>query len=245
MPAAAYWRLNLHGTCRAAEWYLRETAGGVNAAGSATLTSSSVTSGVLANLVDGSSGTDVLLASTPAWVRAQFGAPVTVLEWGVRVPSSAGADMAALQYSDDGANWTDALPALDLRGLAAGTVVLSSTFTPLTVTRQRAGTKAAVPAYSNIQAAAVARANVRAGGVLGNYRVAGDVAIAGSPDMPVRRRTLLLREPDLTVVAETWSVATTGAFEFLNVAAGAYTVLAEDYPHTYNSVVAARVAAVP
>lgn len=58
-------------------------------------------------------------------------------------------------------------------------------------------------------------------------------------NVPLARKVWLMDEASGMVVRETWSDATTGAYEFRGVKQGVkYTVLAYDYTHTYRAVVA-------
>jgi hypothetical protein len=73
----------------------------------------------------------------------------------------------------------------------------------------------------------------------GNGRISGTVKVKGTPNYAVARRVRLFRDIDGLCVAETWSDATTGAYEFLNISmAYRYTVLAYDYVHTFRVVAA-------
>lgn len=81
-------------------------------------------------------------------------------------------------------------------------------------------------------------------GLSGLGRIAGTVKVEGTPDLPVRRRVRLVREIDGLCIAEAWSDAVTGAYEFLGVdPLQTYTILAYDGPRVY--VVAAQDAVVP
>ena len=73
-------------------------------------------------------------------------------------------------------------------------------------------------------------------GVAGRYRIAGTVAIAGTPDTPVRRRVRLFVQLTGQIVRQTWSNAASGAFEFAGLAQQPYIVLADDYTAIYNAV---------
>lgn len=69
-------------------------------------------------------------------------------------------------------------------------------------------------------------------------RVAGDVAVDGSPDLPVRRRVRLIRERDGICVGEAWSDPVTGAYDFPGVNPNErYTVIAYDGPRVYTAAV--------
>lgn len=71
-------------------------------------------------------------------------------------------------------------------------------------------------------------------------RITGTVKV--TPASPVKRRVRLHREIDGLLVSETWSDATTGAYQFddLNLALG-YTVLSYDHTAAYRAVIADRV----
>lgn len=52
----------------------------------------------------------------------------------------------------------------------------------------------------------------------------------------------LLRDRDAMLVAETWSDETTGAYLFTEIdRSTTYTVLTDDYQHSYRAVVADRI----
>lgn len=71
-------------------------------------------------------------------------------------------------------------------------------------------------------------------------RIFGTVKEKDTPsNIPVHRRVRLYRDFDGQYVAETWSDATTGEYEFANIdMAHRYTVLTYDYEHDYRAVVA-------
>lgn len=71
-------------------------------------------------------------------------------------------------------------------------------------------------------------------------RISGTVKRKADPtNVPVRRRVRLIRDRDGLLVAETWSDAVTGAYEFLWVEEWeAYTVIAYDFEHDFRAVVA-------
>lgn len=77
----------------------------------------------------------------------------------------------------------------------------------------------------------------------GNGYISGTVKVLGDPtNVPTRRRVRLLRDRDAMLVAETWSDAATGAYLFNEIDRTAtYTVLTDDYEHSYRSVVADRI----
>lgn len=78
----------------------------------------------------------------------------------------------------------------------------------------------------------------------GMGRVNGNVYIDGTPDIPVSRRVVLIRERDGLAFREVWSDKATGAYSFDKVAMGVrYTVIAYDYENNYRAVVADNVLA--
>lgn len=77
----------------------------------------------------------------------------------------------------------------------------------------------------------------------GAYRVAGTVAIDGSPVTPVSRRVRLFHRLSGRLVRETWSAAD-GTFAFERIKAGEYLVVTDDHTRTYNAVAADAVQAV-
>lgn len=74
----------------------------------------------------------------------------------------------------------------------------------------------------------------------GKGRVYGTVQIDSTPsDVPVARRVRLIRDRDGVCIRETWSNATTGAYEFTYIdERERYTVISYDYVHDYRAVVA-------
>lgn len=77
----------------------------------------------------------------------------------------------------------------------------------------------------------------------GNGYISGTVKVLGDPtNVPTRRRVRLLRDRDAMLVAETWSDETTGAYLFTEIdRSTTYTVLTDDYQHSYRAVVADRI----
>lgn len=73
----------------------------------------------------------------------------------------------------------------------------------------------------------------------GGGKISGTTKIDGTPDVPVSRRVRLYREQDGSMIAEQWSIASTGAYAFNNVSLGqTYTVITYDHLHNYRAVVA-------
>ncbi|WP_435105569.1 hypothetical protein [Arhodomonas sp. AD133] len=78
----------------------------------------------------------------------------------------------------------------------------------------------------------------------GRGRITGTVKVKQSDgtEVPVHRRVRLLERRTAILVAETWSDATTGAYEFKGVDEHRrFTVLAHDYTGEHNAVVADNV----
>jgi hypothetical protein len=73
----------------------------------------------------------------------------------------------------------------------------------------------------------------------GHFQVPGTVKAEGSPDIPLHRKVVLLREPSMLPLAATWSDPVSGAYVFNNITnAYRYTVVAFDYEHNYRAVIA-------
>lgn len=79
----------------------------------------------------------------------------------------------------------------------------------------------------------------------GSCRVAGDVAIEGTPDVPVGRRVRLLVKRTAELARETWSDPVTGTYAFDRVANQPYIVLSEDHTGVHNAAVTDSVIPVP
>lgn len=74
----------------------------------------------------------------------------------------------------------------------------------------------------------------------GYARLAGDVAVAGTPDAPVRRRVRLLLKANGQIIRQTWSDAATGAFAFDALAPVPCIVFSEDHTGNFNAVILDR-----
>ena len=73
----------------------------------------------------------------------------------------------------------------------------------------------------------------------GRGRIYGTVKIRSAPNYPVRRRVLLIAERDGRCIAERWSDAVTGDYEFANILETLrYTVAAYDYTRSLRIVLA-------
>lgn len=73
----------------------------------------------------------------------------------------------------------------------------------------------------------------------GPGRITGTVEEKATPNLPLRRRVRLHRDVDGLCVRETWSAATTGAYEFADInPTYKYTAIAYDHEHNFRSVIA-------
>ena len=78
----------------------------------------------------------------------------------------------------------------------------------------------------------------------GNGKIAGTVAVKGSPNTPVQRRVRLFDEKTGLLVREMFSDPATGAYEFLYISmAHKYTVITYDYDNNYRAVLADNISA--
>jgi hypothetical protein len=82
----------------------------------------------------------------------------------------------------------------------------------------------------------IGKQNIYFGGI---GQVSGSVKEKGTPDAPLHRKVWLIVQNSGMVIRETWSNATTGAYEFRDIRQGVpYTVIAFDYTGTYRAVIA-------
>ena len=77
----------------------------------------------------------------------------------------------------------------------------------------------------------------------GTASVTGDVGIAGSPVVLVRRQVWLHEMRTGQLAAQTWS-ATDGTFTFANIAAGKYRLISTDYTLVKEAVAGDNVTAI-
>ena len=78
----------------------------------------------------------------------------------------------------------------------------------------------------------------------GNGKIAGTVAVKGSPNTPVQRRVRLFDERTGLLVREMFSDPATGAYEFLYISMDhKYTVVSYDYANNYRAVLADNISA--
>jgi hypothetical protein len=73
----------------------------------------------------------------------------------------------------------------------------------------------------------------------GRGSIVGTVKEKGAPNMPVKRRVILVDERSMSAFAETWSDTVTGAYRFDNLdTALKFTVLSYDHTGNYRAVIA-------
>lgn len=78
----------------------------------------------------------------------------------------------------------------------------------------------------------------------GNGKIAGTVAVKGSPNTPIQRRVRLFDEKTGLLVREMFSDPATGAYEFLYISMDhKYTVVSYDYANNYRAVLADNISA--
>lgn len=244
MAAHRYWRLALLGSVvTLATVELRASVGGADVAAGASRSGT----GSVAAWFDGAAGTEAT-ASMP-WLTFDFAAPQTVAEVALRT-GAAGTGVpwgVALYWSDDASVWTLAAPVADTSALgAAATWTLSA----LPGVASAGHVAAGAVHWSGASAGAaggrvvdnVRHCDAEDGGV---YRIAGTVAIDGTPIVPVARRVRLFHRLSGRLVRETWSDAASGAFEFTGLRFGTYMVLAHDHTAAFEAVSADSVVDVP
>ena len=259
MAAHRYWRCLFQGN--SANSYrielktleFRASIGGASIASGGTALSSGTTSGATANLYDGNTATvwqSNAPSDTQVWAGYDFGSAVTVAEVSAVLSATTGLHppWGWVQVSDNGSTWEYAFPAWDIGTQSASATVTFSGFAEGSPAAPRvAGKHISLgdlwPSGPVIQRVAgrLARFDFYDGGA---YRVAGTLAIDGTPPTPVRRRVRLFERISGRLVREQWS-ATDGTFLFNKIVAGEYIVMADDYTRAYNAVVADAVVAVP
>lgn len=241
-----------------AEVEMRATSGGADQCSGGTASGLSSAGQVPANAFDNNDATVWYYGSVPAGgllLSYDFGSAVTVAEVILRNAAvgstypgvTYGPAACWVQWSDDGTAWQYGTPASDLSGLgnAAAATIESVTDTPPVA--RYVGTPLRVsPGVASGPSGArvfgqVMRNDLADGGA---YRVAGTVAIDGTPATPVRRRVRLFHRLTGRLIRETWS-ALDGTFAFEKIALAEYVVLSDDYNRVYNAVVADAVVSVP
>lgn len=254
MAAHTYWALFVSGQsslggAEVSEAEMRGAIGGPDLCSGGT---ASASSGTAANAFDNSNSTVWSSAAGRGLHRLayQFASAVEVVEVAVRTGTSPNylPPFAVLAWSDDGAAWTMLGPAFEI-AQSTGTTTVASGFSAAANTSQAPGAAARLAttwATSGAPAlGAKAMAITRRDQWCGQHRVAGDVAITGTPDAPVRRRVRLIDKASGTLMREAWSDASTGAYSFDNVREGEVIVLAEDHTDVFNAVVSDAVVPVP
>jgi len=253
MGAHRYWRLlldtaNSNARAGIAELEMRGSVGGADMCVGGTPVVSGTTTGAAANVFDNSTATEWSSAAGVGghWAGYDFGTPVTVVEVAHTQPAAIAScsAWALLQYSDDGVTWVSLAPYATLTLTASATTVFSG-FTAPVVTRagevSRLNTNWPAGMSSTMGVVGQVIRHDAADG--GQYRVAGTVAIDGTPATPVRRRVRLFNTTTARVVREVWS-NDDGTFEFANLALAEYIILSDDHTRLYNAVVADKVMAV-
>lgn len=244
-----------------AEVEMRATSGGADQCTGGVAGGSSTSGQVPANAFD---DTDAAIwyygvtGGLPTRLSYDFGVAVAVAEVFVRNPAASGSGSGFpgathgpaacwIQWSDDGTTWQYASPATDLSGLgnaAAATIGPVSDAPP--PARLHGAALRVSPGVAGGPSGARLSGTVMRNDVVdgGAYRIAGNVAIDGTPATPVRRQVRLHLKTTGRLVREVWS-DTAGDFAFEKIAPGEYIVLSTDYTRTYNAVVADAVSAVP
>lgn len=255
MAAHRYWRLNLppqsisNGT-QLSEVQVRGSVGGADISGSATKTSTAST----ANFFDGNNATETYAfaggnENLSLWIAFDFGAPTVVAEVYLRTGTNGtlAPNRLQIQYSDDGVTWGYMAPMFATAAQGASTAATFSGFSELTPaagrklgSSNRLGTTWPGAQQGHRKWGGAIRRDVADGGL---YRVAGTVAIDGTPATPVRRRVRLFHRQSGRLVREVWS-ATDGTFAFERIALAEYLVVTDDYTRLYDAVAADAVTSV-
>jgi hypothetical protein len=246
MAAHRYWRVYVLGaTVALAGVQLRTVAGGPTVAAGGV---ASASGGTAAAAWDGDEGTvwtatgSAVLVSA-AWVQYALPAAADVIEVAVTMATVNAPVAMVVAWSDDGVAWQHVTPGA-LGGAAGATVVWSVpggaggaivSAGPASWSPREGGW---VPEYTVLRAGPVA--------ILahaGTARIAGDVGIAGTPDVMVARRVRLHLRATGYLVRETWSDPVTGAYAFEDLAPLEYMVLSMDHLGIHNAVIADRIIA--
>lgn len=256
MAAHRFWRLVLAANNSNSRAALRElemrvvVAGASVCSGGTALASGDSSGNVISRAFDGNTATEWhSQIGGLAWAGYDFGSPVDIVE--MAATAGATVDMFSswmrVDWSDDGSAWRLLGPYFNTAALAANaTVVLGGFFDPaaptVAGTACRMGT--AWPSGPLVHRATgmACRVDQEDGGLL---RIAGDVGIDGASVTLVRRRVRLFHRQSGRLVRETWSDAASGAFEFSNLKAQDYLVVADDHTRYYNAVTADAVVPVP
>lgn len=264
MSAHRYWRLVFYnrqvaGNYRMAlaETSWRSAIGGPNVATGGTITANTAEGGFPAsNLLDANAATLYSVVSSVAgvWIY-DFGGPVEIVEVAVTLGGAASTypgsvyapEAIRIDYSDDFSVWVPASTTVSAPG---GWVDGATEVVAIAPQVVRMGT----PAGGHLSLGAVLDQGlaVAAGGVGGTadlvdggaLRIAGTVAIDGTPITPVRRRVRLFHQLSGRLVRETWS-GLDGSFAFEGLAAEQYMVITDDHTMLYDPVARDRRTPVP
>lgn len=265
MAAHSFWgvrvwpRIGAGGGVAIAELQMRATAGGASLCTGGTALGASNFGLVAANAFDALTSTYWYNGSVvpPNVVLGyEFASPVGVAEMWVRLPGAAathtgqvfGPGACQPVYSDDGTTWHTALGTAELGALGNdGELAWPVVDAPVQFSSGGFAPRLAGRAWSS------PLAHLRAGALwashdpfyAGPYRIAGTVAVDGSPITPVARRVSLLDARSLHLVRQTWSAPVTGAYAFEGLAAQPYLALAQDHTQLYDPVARDHVVPVP
>lgn len=248
MAAHRYWRIYARGaTVALADVELRTAAGGATVATGGVATASA---GTAAAAWDGAPGTEWSAAGsasaiTTAWVQYALPAAAEVVEVALRSPAANAPTACLIAWSDDGTRWQICHPGVIPADTAGGWVTVAvsdaapeAAVVSLAVQAVETPPIPTAPAYS---ASLLDTTSILAHA--GTARIAGDVGIAGTPDVMVARRVRLHLRATGYLVRETWSDPVTGAYAFEDLAAAEYMVLSMDHLGVHNAVVADRIIA--
>jgi hypothetical protein len=230
-----------------AELQMRTSVGGAQAATGGTASGTSSFGHVAANAFDGSSSTiwhNAATGGVGVRLSYEFATPVSLVEMRVESPGSGtafpgttyGPSAMWVQWSDDGTTWVFG------SGHQDGSVLASGDTLTFAVSDAAVTASAAMQSWAANGQRGYGGLNIDATDS-GAYRVAGTVAIDGTPISPVARRVRLYHQMSGRLVRETWSAAD-GTFAFEGLALATYIVMAEDYTALYDPVARDRVVAV-
>lgn len=255
MAAHRYWRLRMVGgaTVRVSEVSMRTTVGGSNVATGGTPFASGTDAGSAAsNAFDSNSSTHWSFAAgtgVQSHIGYDFGSGndkdivEVVAEFNSAISSTANIPTSLrVEYSDDNVNWVPVSPGY-IQTQAFG----SYTYGPLVAL----GTVRVQPPAVRLNPGWPNASGITkrlSGQILrnrtedsGRYKISGTIKVDGSPDTPVARKVVLFDQVSLRVLQSTFSNATTGAYEFLNLANKPHMVMSFDYTESFRAVVADRV----
>lgn len=254
----AFWCRTVSGVQRMAlaEAVFRTVAAGPQVATGGTILANTPEAGYFAaDLIDGSTSTlySVTGVSIGSW-NYDFGGDIAIVEVAVTLGRGAspypgsthGPEMLRLDWSDDGTNWVPARSVSAPAGWVDGATVVMTVAAPTVQA-------AAEPGWALSQAPSLAQGLNVAGSVPsmtvdledgGTLRIAGTVAIDGTPIVPVMRRVRLHHQLSGRLVREVWS-AEDGSFAFEGLRASQYLVITDDHTLLYDPVARDRRVPVP